>query len=59
MDKLLGELSDYRGEYVGRGELVDRLGEGDEDQRDLELVIGEVSEMSFVYRRNESRDRLT
>jgi hypothetical protein len=59
VDKFLGELADYRGEHVGRGELVDRLGEGDEDQSDLELVIGEVSELSVMHRRNERRDRLT
>ena len=43
MDKLLCELADDGCEDVRRGEFVYRLCEGDEDQRDLELMVCEVS----------------
>ena len=43
MNELLSEFADDGSENVGRSELVDGLSEGDEDEGDLELVVGEVS----------------
>lgn len=42
VDELARELLDDGGELVGRSEVVDGLGEADEDGGDLELVVGEV-----------------
>lgn len=44
MDELLRKFADDRGEDVGRGELVNGLSEGDENEGDLELVVGEIPE---------------
>lgn len=42
MDELARNLLDDGRELVGRSEVVDGLGEADEDGGDLELVVGEV-----------------
>lgn len=43
MDEFLGDFPNDGGEHVGRGQVVHGLSEGNEDERDLELVVGEVS----------------
>lgn len=42
VDKLSRDLADDGREHVGRRELVHRLGERDEDERDEQLVVREV-----------------
>ena len=43
MNELLSEFADDGSENVGRSKLVDGLSEGDEDESDLKLVMGEIS----------------
>lgn len=50
MDEFLSDLADHWSEDVGRSEVVNRLSKRYEDEGNLELVVGKVSEVfSMVY----------
>jgi hypothetical protein len=52
VDELLCKLADYRCKNIGRGELVDRLSESNQDKCNLELVVGEVLDNVRVESKN-------